>query len=445
MQSPALLGRQRRAAGALALRLHRAEQVLLLALGRDPADRRDRVRDAPAQPRPRLRVGQPDHRRRSPSDASVEEVRTTLEGAGSTTPRSPRPRATSSARTSFQIEADIEPEQVREVQPALDDEFGAGRERLRLDHDRPDLRRAGGPQRRLRDHLLAAGDLRLRGVPLRAQVRGAGDHRRHPRHPDHGRRLLPGRAGGDIGNRRGLPDHPRLLALRHRDRLRPNTRERAAPAARDLLPDRQPLDERGPDPVADHRPLERLPGRGAVHLRRHHAAGLRLRDDGRDRLGYLLVDLHRLAGPDRLEGARARLPPPPRADRGADGLRARLPRGERDRPARGRRPEARGRARARASRAPEPPGARARAVRGPGRAARATGAGRAAAPSPEAPQAEPARPEPRAEPAEAATARRRPGREARAERGERRGAAPRPGQGKDKRARRRKRKHGRPR
>ena len=38
------------------------------------------------------------------------------------------------------------------------------------------------------------------------------------------------------------------------------------------------------------------------------AAGLRLRDAGRDRLGYLLVDLHRLAGADRLEGARARLP-----------------------------------------------------------------------------------------------------------------------------------------
>ena len=53
------------------------------------------------------------------------------------------------------------------------------------------------------------------------------------------------------------------------------------------------------------------------------AAGLRLRDDGRDRVRYLLVDLHRRAGPDRLEGARARLPPPPRADRGADGLRAR--------------------------------------------------------------------------------------------------------------------------
>ena len=38
------------------------------------------------------------------------------------------------------------------------------------------------------------------------------------------------------------------------------------------------------------------------------AQGLRLRPDDRDRLGCLLVDLHRLAGPDALEGARARLP-----------------------------------------------------------------------------------------------------------------------------------------
>ena len=35
-----------------------------------------------------------------------------------------------------------------------------------------------------------------------------------------------------------------------RDRVRPNTRERAAHAAGGVLADRQPLDERGPDPVA---------------------------------------------------------------------------------------------------------------------------------------------------------------------------------------------------
>ena len=43
--------------------------------------------------------------------------------------------------------------------------------------------------------------------------------------------------------------------------------------------------------------------------------GLRLRADGRDRLGRLLLDLHRLAGADALEGARGQLSQPPRADR----------------------------------------------------------------------------------------------------------------------------------
>ena len=59
--------------------------------------------------------------------------------------------------------------------------------------------------------------------------------------------------------------------------------------------------------------------------------GLRLRDDGRGRLRYLLVDLHRDAGADRVEGARARLPLPPGADRGGDGPGADLPRGQRGR------------------------------------------------------------------------------------------------------------------
>ena len=181
-----------------------------------------------------------------------------------------------------------------------------GSSTFRQHDDRPHLRRAGRSQRRLRDPLLAARDRRLRGDPLRAQVRDPGDDRPRPRHPDHGGRLLAVGPGGDERNDRRLPHHPRLLDVRHDHRLRPDPRERAASAARDLLPDRQPLDERGLDPIADHRPLDRVPDRGAADLRRRHAEGLRLRDDGRGRLRYLLVDLHRLAGADRLEGARAR-------------------------------------------------------------------------------------------------------------------------------------------
>ena len=74
-----------------------------------------------------------------------------------------------------------------------------------------------------------------------------------------------------------------------------------------------------------------LGGRLAAGLRRRDPAGLRLRDAGRDRLRYLLVDLHRLAGADRLEGTRAGLRPPAPADRRGRGRRAGLRRRRRDR------------------------------------------------------------------------------------------------------------------
>ena len=45
--------------------------------------------------------------------------------------------------------------------------------------------------------------------------------------------------------------------------------------------------------------VERLPGDGAVHLRRRDVEGLRLRDDDRAAVGYVLVDLHRVAGAHR--------------------------------------------------------------------------------------------------------------------------------------------------
>jgi SecD/SecF fusion protein len=57
-------------------------------------------------------------------DATVEEVRTTLDGAG--VPDAEITEATSEELGSnvIQIEADIEPEQVQQVQPALDRDFG---------------------------------------------------------------------------------------------------------------------------------------------------------------------------------------------------------------------------------------------------------------------------------------------------------------------------------
>ena len=63
-------------------------------------------------------------------------------------------------------------------------------------------------------------------------------------------RLRPHRPGGDDVDGRGAADHPGLLALRHDHRVRPRARERAAHAARRVLADRQPLDERGADAIA---------------------------------------------------------------------------------------------------------------------------------------------------------------------------------------------------
>ncbi len=160
---------------------------------------------------------------------------------------------------------------------------------------------------------------------------------------------LVGRRGLERDRRR-VPDDPRVLALRHRDRLRPNTRERAEDAARGVLADRQPLDERGPHPVADHGSFDRVPDRMPAHLRRRHAQVVRAGDDDRRRLGYVLLDLHRVARSHRVEGARALIPLPPRAAPGGDGLRARLPGGERRRQGRRRGPRGPRRHRGRAAR-----------------------------------------------------------------------------------------------
>ena len=62
-----------------------------------------------------------------------------------------------------------------------------------------------------------------------------------PRHPDHDRRLLALRAGGDGRDRRRAADHPRLLDLRHDHHLRPRAREHPAHAAVELRGDREPV------------------------------------------------------------------------------------------------------------------------------------------------------------------------------------------------------------
>jgi hypothetical protein len=155
---------------------------------------------------------------------------------------------------------------------------------------------------------------------------------------------------------------------------------------------------------------------GAAAVRRLDVEGLRVRAAGRRRLGRVLVDLHRLAGADALEGARAGVPPPARADRGRERRRRA---GLRD----GRRGGARGRRR-RGGQAPAPapdgaaapggqgrrvPRAGARPARRAGDAARRARCARAG-PRPEPRCAIPtadARPEDVVMPADDAAARRR--------------------------------------
>ncbi|CAN5431066.1 protein translocase subunit SecDF [soil metagenome] len=57
-------------------------------------------------------------------EASVEDVRATLEEAGVAEAEITQASSDELGDSVFQIEADIEPEQVRDVQPALDDDFG---------------------------------------------------------------------------------------------------------------------------------------------------------------------------------------------------------------------------------------------------------------------------------------------------------------------------------
>ena len=122
------------------------------------------------------------------------------------------------------------------------------------------------------------------------------------------------RSGGDDRHGRRPADDHGLLAVRHGDRVRPNTRERAAHAAGHVLADREPVDVGGLHAVARHELRGADAGGLAAPVRRRDAEGLRLRAARGRALGRLLVDLHRDAGAGGVEGARAHLHAPPPAD-----------------------------------------------------------------------------------------------------------------------------------
>ena len=76
------LARRQRAAGAVALRLHGDEPVVLLRLRGDPRDRRDLVRDHRDQPGDRLRVRDPDQGRARRADRGRDAAHRALRRRG---------------------------------------------------------------------------------------------------------------------------------------------------------------------------------------------------------------------------------------------------------------------------------------------------------------------------------------------------------------------------
>ena len=177
--------------------------------------------------------------------ASVDEVRDALAGSATATRRSRRSRTRSSARTSSRSRPRARAGRGQRGRSGARRGFGVAATDFTADSIGPTFGEQIARTARHRDHRLADPDLDLHRAPLRVQVRGAGADRAGPRPPHHRGRLRAGRAGGDDVDRRGAAHHPGLLALRHDHRVRPNTRERAAHAARHVLADREPLDVRG--------------------------------------------------------------------------------------------------------------------------------------------------------------------------------------------------------
>ena len=321
-------GEQRR---PLALRLHRRQPLVLLDLGDDPASSaRSRSRPSSStsastsSPARRIKVAPRSSR------PTVEDVRAALDDAGArasaeiqqvTEPDSSAPTSSRSRRS------ELLPERGRRrSQTTLDSDFGIKPERLRQHQRRPDLRPAGGAQRRciaiifslLRD-LRPTSRFRFEpkfAVPVLIALF-------HDILITAGVYSLTGRevTSGTVAAFLTILGYSLYDTIIVFDRIRENV-PRMPRAAFSQIVNRS-MSEVLTRSLID-RPLDPVFLVGvAADLRRRHPAGLRLRDDGRDLLRYLLVDLHRLAGADRLEGTRAGLRAAARADRRARRARCR--------------------------------------------------------------------------------------------------------------------------
>ena len=270
--------------------------------------------------------------------ASVDQVRNTLSPLGYGDAEIQEVKDPELGQHVVQIQvSQLEPAQVTKVQNALNDDYGVATKDFVSNSVGPTF----GAQIARTAVIAVVASLLLIAVYIgfRFEWKFAVPVHDRPRArpSDHRRRVRPLRQGGHDRHGRRPADDLGLLVVRHGDRVRPNTRERAAHAAGDLLADSEPVDVRGLHAIAGHELRRDDAGRLAAAVRRRDAEGLCLRAARGRALGRLLVDLHRDAGAGRVEGARADLHAPPAADAAA--VRRSHP-GLRDRHARRARPAA---------------------------------------------------------------------------------------------------------
>ncbi len=246
----------------MALRLLGQVELLLLDVGRDPADLRDRDLDVRHQLRHRLRVGHADHdaaraageRRSGPRRARPDRARRRRDPEGrrpgARQERLPDPDRRRSSRT-----------RSTGCSSSSTSASACGRRDFSADSIGPTF----GAQiaRTALIAIIASLILISIYIGLRFEFKYAVPvliALAHDLLITAGVYALCA-AGGDDVDRGGAAHHPRLLALRHDHRVRPNTRERAAHAAGHVQPDRQPLDERGHRALARHVGVDAVPGR----------------------------------------------------------------------------------------------------------------------------------------------------------------------------------------
>ena len=201
--------------------------------------------------------------------ASVDDVRDALEPLGYGDAKIQEVDDPELGQNVKQISvAELEPDEVDEVRGALDDEFGVAAG----DFSSSSIGPTFGEQIARTALIAVIASLLLIAIYIafRFEIKFAVPVMIALAHDllITGGRVRPDRAGADHRDG-GRPAHDHgVLAVRHDHRVRPNTRERAAHAARDLLADREPVDVRGAHPIAGHELHGAHAGWGAAAVRR---------------------------------------------------------------------------------------------------------------------------------------------------------------------------------